>query len=206
MVSNQRGTGSEVTHEEERDAVFAPAASALLRGHGQTQEPTVDAEWSHSFSEDYPFLDGSWNGIVAASDGNTYFAVCTHSPDHHAQFFRYDPRERSVKHVADIGEVCGELGKGLTPQGKVHTPILEYKNKLYMATLQARYKEEDEKRYPGGHFLECDLRTGKFRDLGIPYPGKSYFTLAADLPRPSSMASPGPGRPERATATVSAST
>jgi len=90
---------------------------------GCAEEPTVKAEWSYSFSKGYPFLDGSWNGIVSASDGNTYFAVCTHSPDHHAQFFRYAPKRRSVEHVADIGRACGEFGKGLTPQGKVHTVL-----------------------------------------------------------------------------------
>ena len=173
-----------------RETMHKTVTSCLLvlpllfhAAHSPAEEPTVNAEWSHSFSKEYPFLDGSWYGIVAASDGNTYFAVCTHSPDHHAQFFRYDPKKRRVEHVADIGRACGESGKGLTPQGKVHTPIFEYKQKLYMATLQARYKQEDEKRYPGGHFLEYDLRTGKFKDLGIPFPGKSYFTLAADLPR-----------------------
>ncbi len=39
-------------------------------------------------------LDGQWQGIRYASDGNVYFGSSTHSAHHGAAFFKFDPRTR----------------------------------------------------------------------------------------------------------------
>jgi len=170
----------------------APGLVAAARGQdardtrGQDARDTrgdgVSAVWCHGFAEDYPFLDGQWQGITAASDGNTYFAVSTHTPDHHAQLFRYDPRRRAVEHLADVGQVV-HAPADKTPQGKIHTPIFEHDGALYMGTLHGRYSPADEKNYPGGHFLRYDLKTGKTTDLGRPAPGCGFFTMTFDPAR-----------------------
>src|SRR3954465_12953302 len=54
-------------------------------------------------------LDGQWEGIRYASDGNVYFASSTHSAHHGASFFKYSPLTNQVALLAeDITLICGE--------------------------------------------------------------------------------------------------
>src|ERR1043166_4175823 len=41
-------------------------------------------------------LDGQWEGIRLASDGNCYFASSTHSARHGADFFEYNPGTKKL--------------------------------------------------------------------------------------------------------------
>jgi hypothetical protein len=119
---------------------------------------------SHKMPQD--FVDGQWQGIVAASDGRTYFGVSCHGPDNNAQFYCYDPKTDRVKHLADVGAWCGEtnaLGRTNT-QGKIHSNIFEYKGKLYCTTTSGH--TEPPRPYAAGHFLAYDLKTGACEDLG----------------------------------------
>lgn len=127
------------------------------------------------------FVDGQWQGIIAASDGNTYFAVSSHSRDRNGQFYRYLPSKEGlgrVEHLIDIGKWCGEtdtLGKTNT-QGKIHSEIYELDGKLYMSTTNAHADYP----YKGGHFLSYDLKTGKADDLGV-YPDTNGGLLTMHL-------------------------
>jgi hypothetical protein len=111
------------------------------------------------------FLDGQWQGIVAASDGKTYFGFSAHSDHDNAQFYSYDPASDTVKHIIDVGAWCGETGSvgKLNTQGKIHSNIYEAEGKLYMSSTRSANPEYS---YKGGHFLCYDLRTGECIDLG----------------------------------------
>jgi len=112
------------------------------------------------------FLDGQWQGIIAASDGKTYFGLSCHSDFHNAQFYSCDPAKDQITHIIDVGAWCGEtdsIGKANT-QGKIHSKIFEYDGKLYMSSTVAHMPEGYP--YTGGHFLCYELKTGKCIDLG----------------------------------------
>ncbi len=55
-----------------------------------------------SYTLPHDFVDGQWQGIIAASDGKTYFSVSSHAPDQNAQFYRYDPATDAIGHLADV--------------------------------------------------------------------------------------------------------
>lgn len=125
------------------------------------------------------FVDGQWEGIIAASDGRTYFSVSCHGPDNNAQFYRYDPKTGRVEHLADVGVWCGYAdspGKR-NMQGKIHSNIFEYKGKLYCTTTSAHATLDHP--YPGGHFLSYDLATGQAENLGkVDYDGQGGLLSA----------------------------
>src|ERR1039458_3271203 len=79
-------------------------------------------------------LDGQWEGIRYASDGDVYFGSSTHDAHHGAAFFKYDPRTKQLTMLSDdITKICGE--DPLTnPQGKLHSDIVEANGWLYMST------------------------------------------------------------------------
>ena len=149
--------------------VTAPVARA---------EPVVEGRTIKSFTVEYPFLDGQWEGILRASDGRIYFFVSTHSPTRAAHFFCYDPEKSAVELLGDIGEVLGENGKGTAPQSKVHSALCEDRGVLYFTTAWG-FKSKDAK-YPGGHFMSFDIRTRKFKDYGIPLPGYGLIAMIHD--------------------------
>jgi len=134
----------------------------------ELRQPHVNAP---SQAVPHDFVDGQWQGIIAASDGRTYFGVSSHSPDRNAQFYRYHPATGKVEHLIDVGEWCGDgklVGRRNT-QGKIHSNIYEADGKLYCSTTSAHATLEHP--YRGGHFLCYHLKTGKFEDLGL-YPSK----------------------------------
>jgi len=131
--------------------------------------PEEGLKKAHAFARSHfaghDFVDGQWQGIIAASDGKTYFSFSSHSPKHNAQFYRYDPKTDKVEHLIDVGVWCGykdSPGKW-NAQGKIHSNIYEHKGKLYCTTTSAHSSFEHP--YPGGHFLAYDLKTGVFEDL-----------------------------------------
>jgi len=125
------------------------------------------------------FVDGQWEGIIAASDGRTYFSFSSHGPATNAQFYRYDPKTGKIERLIDVGVWCGykdSPGK-YNAQGKIHSNIYEYKGKLYCTTTSAHATFEHP--YPGGHFLSYDLKTGAFENLGkVDYDGKGGLLSA----------------------------
>src|SRR5262249_1098885 len=76
-------------------------------------------------------VDGQWEGIRLASDGNVYFASSSHSAHHGASFFKYDTKSGQITElVHDITETCGEDAR-TNPQGKIHSDIVEADGWLY---------------------------------------------------------------------------
>jgi len=141
----------------------------------ERHKPHVEA---HSLPVPHDFVDGQWEGIIAAGDGKTYFSFSSHGPETNAQFYCYDPDTDALRHLIDVGEWCGEgdeVGKHNT-QGKIHSQIYEIDGKLYCSTCPAH--RTPERPYRGGHFLSYDLRSGEFEDLGtVPGEGGGLLTM-----------------------------
>lgn len=122
-------------------------------------------------------LDGQWQGIRLASDGNVYFASSSHSAHHGASFFKYDTTSRQVTElVHEITDTCGEDAR-INPQGKIHSDIVEANGWLYMATHFAAEKPGVYETWTGAHALGYELATGRWRDYGVILPG--YTTYSA---------------------------
>lgn len=121
-------------------------------------------------------LDGQWQGIRLASDGNVYFASSSHSAHHGASFFKYDTRTGKVTElVHDITDVCGEDAR-TNPQGKIHSDIVEANGWLYMATHFSADKPGAFKTWTGSHALGYELATGRWRDYGVIRPGYTVYS------------------------------
>jgi hypothetical protein len=180
-------------------ALGVACAAAAALGHAQSQTPAADptpaAKTKPAPPGQQPVqtfalnkfkreLDGQWQGIRLASDGNVYFASSSHSAHHGAAFFKYDPRTNQVTElVHDITEICGEDVQA-NPQGKIHSDIVEANGWLYMATHFAAEKPGVYKTWTGSHALGYELATGKWRDFGVMLPGHTcYSAVGVDAAR-----------------------
>ncbi len=170
-------------------ASLAVALCAAL-GAVAAEEPTQPAPrrvrlTNHALNSHIRLLDGQWQGMIAASDGNVYVGGGSHNPNLGAAFFRYEPRAGMLRLlVENITTVCGEDPSRTPPQGKIHSPIVEHEGWLYFGTHLANYSEEGRKAYTGGHLVGYQLATGKFRDFGVIHPNfTNYCVLGLDAPR-----------------------
>jgi hypothetical protein len=121
-------------------------------------------------------LDGQWEGIHLASDGNVYFASSSHSAHHGASFFKYDPKTGQITElVHDLTDICGEDAK-TNPQGKIHSDVVEANGWLYMATHFAAEKPGAYATWTGSHALGYELATGRWRDYGILRRGYTVYS------------------------------
>jgi hypothetical protein len=128
-------------------------------------------------------LDGQWQGIRLASDGNVYFASSTHSAHHGAAFFEYDTKAGQVKElVHEITEVCGEDVQ-TNPQGKIHSDVVEANGWLFMATHFSSEKPGAKKTWTGAHALGYEIATGKMRDYGVLKPGFTAYSAVGVDPK-----------------------
>lgn len=130
-------------------------------------------------------LDGQWQGIRLASDGNIYFFAGSHRPDLGAPFFRYVPQEEKVETLcANISLVCDEDLSRVPAQGKVHSEICELDGWLYFGTHLSDYSVAGRRAYTGAHLIGYELATGKFRDFGVIHPNyTNYSGIALDRQR-----------------------
>ena len=128
-------------------------------------------------NETFPGVDGQWQGITLASDGNVYFAVGSHSAGVGAPFLRYDPRTDTMKTLTrNITLQCGET-PGKTPdQGKIHSEIIEHKGWLYFGTHLADYSGWGFTSYTGGHLVGYEMATETFRDFGVIHPNYTNYS------------------------------
>src|SRR4051794_31517948 len=126
-------------------------------------------------------LDGQWEGIRYASDGNVYFGSSTHSAHHGASFFKYNPVTRQVTLlVEDITTITGEDPQ-TNPQGKLHSEIVEANGWLYMGTHFSSELPGAYDHWTGSHVIGYELATGAFRDYGVIHPNyDSYSAIAVD--------------------------
>jgi hypothetical protein len=133
---------------------------------------------ARTYDSDFPEAHDTYNAMCAAGDGKIYYVLSSESVDVGAQIFSFDPATRSVRHLGDLTEACGEKGLKAIPQGKSHVNFVESNGRLYFATHVGVYSIIDGmekmgippagyKPYPGGHLLAYEMKTGKFEDLTV---------------------------------------
>lgn len=154
---------------------------APIESKAQTAEQLVQ---SFALNDYKRVLDGQWQGIRYASDGNVYFGSSTHSPQHGAAFFKFNPLTNEVTLlVDDITTICGEDPQ-TNPQGKLHSDIVESSGWLYMSTHFSSEMPGAYTNWSGSHVLGYELATGTFRDYGIVHPNyTSYSGIGVDPDR-----------------------
>jgi len=160
-------------------------ASALILVSASLGDPIPDQLVQTFPLDDYKReLDGQWEGIRLASDGNVYFASSSHSAHHGASFFKYDTTTGLVTElVHEITDICGEDVQ-TNPQGKIHSDIVEANGWLYMATHFAAEKPGAWATWTGSHALGYELATGNWRDYGVILPGyTAYSAVGVDAAR-----------------------
>ena len=141
---------------------WRPPAYKELFTEAERQRPHVVGR---SFPlDDWPFLDGQWEGILCASDGNVYFSASSHDRTKHAQVFRYRADLDQVQHLADVGEVCGETDLKIPTQDKIHSQMFEDDGVIYCGTCEGHAGNDPP--YQGGYWIAIDQKTGRVRSLG----------------------------------------
>src|SRR5262245_53968380 len=156
-------------------------ASAAAQSSGAPIEPKALAQTSQlvqtfALNESKRELDGQWEGIRLASDGNVYFASSSHSAHQGASFFKYDPTSGQVTElVHEITDICGEDVQ-TNPQGKIHSDIVEANGWIYFTTHFAAEKPGAWAAWTGAHALGYELATGTWRDYGVILSGYTAYS------------------------------
>lgn len=157
-------------------------------------EPPATRLTARIHDSGFPLAHDTYNGMGAASDGRTYYVLCSETYEVGAKMYVYDPAADQVRFLGDLTEACGEAGLKAIPQGKSHVNFVESGGRLYFATHVGYYSIIDGmekigippagyRPYPGGHFLSYDLKTGKFEELGLAPKGEGILTMNMDTRR-----------------------
>lgn len=160
----------------------------------RAQESSVKRLVAHGFDSGFPQSNGTFNGMLSASDGKIYYVLCAESPDIGAQMYSYDPATDKITHLGDLTEAAGEKGLKTIPQGKSHVNFVESSGKLYFSTHLDWYTVQNGielmapppagyKPYPGGHFLAYDMASGKFENLAKAPEGQGIISMSMDTQR-----------------------
>ena len=149
---------------------------------------------ARTFDSGFALSNGTFNGILAASDGKIYYVLCAESAETGAQMYSYDPATDKIQHLGDLTEAAGEKGLKTIPQGKSHVTFVESNGKLYFSTHVDWYSVQGGselmappppgyKPYPGGHFLAYDMASGKFGNLAKAPQGQGIISMSMDTQR-----------------------
>jgi len=149
---------------------------------------------ARSFDSGFELSNGTFNGMLAASDGKIYYVLCAENIDTGGQMYSYDPATDKITHLGDLTEASGEKGLKAIPQGKSHVSFVEANGKLYFATHVDWYTAQNDfesmappppgyKPYPGGHFLAYDMATGKFENFAKAPEGQGIISMSMDTQR-----------------------
>ncbi len=160
----------------------------------RAQDYEVKHLTARGFDSGFELSHGTFNGMLAASDGKIYYVLCAEDKDTGAQMYSYDPATDKITHLGDLTEASEEKGLKTIPQGKSHVKFVESKGKLYFSTHVDWYSVQGEfesmaappagyKPYPGGHFLSYDMATGKFENLGKAPQGQGIISMSMDTVR-----------------------
>jgi len=170
--------------------------SLLQAAAAEASDPFLPAKKLTARMYDSNFREGhdTYNGMGCGSDGRIFYVLSTEPHDLGGKMFAFDPKTEKVTCVGDLTEICGEKGKNTVVQGKSHVNYVEANGKLYFATHIGYYSIVDGMetmgippagwtKYPGGHLLSYDLKTGKFEDLAIAPGGEGVLTMSMDTKR-----------------------
>ena len=170
-------------------AILACLCSAGFASAGES--PRLLAR---TYNSQFAEAHDTYNGMGVGGDGKIYYVLCSESVDVGGQMFCFDPATRSIRHLADLTEACGEKGLKAIPQGKSHVNFVEAHGKLYFATHVGVYTTIDGmekmgvpppgcKPYPGGHLLAYDLKAGTFENFCVMPDGEGVLAMNMDVKR-----------------------
>ncbi len=164
-----------------------PCAETLVEGFPPPATLTATV-----YDSGFELAHDTYNGMGTGSDGRIYYVLSSESIDVGAQVCVFDPPTRSIRHLGDLTEACGEKGLGAIVQGKSHVPFVECEGRLFFATHIGYYSIVDGmetlgvppagyRPYPGGHLLALDMRTGRFESFGVAPEGEGVLTMNMDV-------------------------
>jgi len=124
-----------------------------------------------------------FSAMSAGPDGRVYAGTCN-AVKIGAKLLALDPKTKKQEVLADMQEVCGEVGSTTFPQSKIHSQICFDRNGIAWFgthcydwnTLDQFQKSPED--YTGGHLVTYDTRSHKATDLGILVPHESIMSLA----------------------------
>ncbi|HTF30608.1 MAG TPA: hypothetical protein VK625_17260 [Flavitalea sp.] len=147
------------------------------------------------FNSGFDDSHDTYNAISAASDGRIYYVLSSDKIDIPGRVYSFDPKETKIDFLGDLNEICDEDPAKTIVQGKSHVRFYEKDNKLYFSTHIGYYelidgmdrlpqsKSGSYELYPGGHFIEYDLKTQKFKSLGKIPGGEGAVSMTMDTKR-----------------------
>jgi len=146
------------------------------------------------YNSGFEHAHDTYNGISSASDGKIYYVLCSQLMDVAGQMYSYDPKIRTIEHLGDLTEICGERDMKTVAQGKSHVNFVESGGKLYFATHLGYYSiingmektgvpTGEYKAYRGGHLLAYDMKAKTFEDLGTGPHNEGIITMNMDVSR-----------------------
>ncbi|MDR1335363.1 MAG: hypothetical protein LBK22_00865 [Tannerella sp.] len=170
-------------------AVAGCTRPAQQAGAPDAEQPLTARHYYSGFADAHD----TYNAISSASDGKIYYVLSSARHDTGGQFYVYDPETGRTQFIADLSEAVGE--KNAIAQGKSHVEFYEHNGKLYFATHVGYYEmiegaeslpqhaPEGYALYPGGHFVACDMQSGRIEDLALAPRGEGIITMAMDPAR-----------------------
>jgi hypothetical protein len=135
--------------------------------------------------------DRGFSSMMQASDGKVYFCSMPHNPDKGASIFRYDPEQPGkVERLGSFDDLA--CTKKDRVHNMMHAKPAEIAGRLYFTGQDPFYGQRnfpgwtDEKpSYDGSPIVMLDLKSGNFKNLGIPFPDRKegIFVTIADSKR-----------------------
>lgn len=165
------------------------AASSLLALHAQTITATV---YNSHFPETAQGGE-AWNGVSVVDDGTVYYVLSSPVYNVPAHMYSFNPKTKEIKDISNLNDAVGQTGK-FVAQGKSHVSFVQDGDQLYFSTHLGYYNHvegvevnaaapEGYAKYPGGHFMSYNMKTGKFENLAIAPGGDGIITFAMDTQR-----------------------
>ncbi len=129
-----------------------------------------------------------------ASNGTIYYVLSSAKYDIPGQMYSFDPKTKTITHIANLNDAVGQGSIKAVAQGKSHVNFVQSRDKLYFSTHLGYYNQTSGVErtaavphgylpYPGGHFVSYDMTTGKFTNLAIAPDGQGIIAMNMDVRR-----------------------
>jgi hypothetical protein len=133
----------------------------------------------HAFGHEQ---DRGWDPYCRASDGNIYFGAMPHHATRSTRIWQYDTRQRRLKDLGAYDVLAGLNDRNRIPS-MMHGFPVELDGTLYFIGQDPFYGNRGfpslppHVPYAGSTILACDLKSLRFRSLGVPLPGSSVHGI-----------------------------
>lgn len=120
--------------------------------------------------------DCAYHAARVSGDGKVYFTVSCHLAQASSRLYVFDPLSRKIRLLWTVDQTIPHDGS--VTHGKIHSPVGEMGNELFVATHDAWYHSDHtdpatgkvQAPYKGGQFIAIDKSTGKGRWIATPLP------------------------------------